>query len=116
MYPPYGCDDPWLGAGVGVLVSSVTDAVVVGYTRLWTRLVGVTRGGSVTVTVGEGTGAVAMSVGSGKLLPSYLDMFRYESPVEIGGRGDKPVAKGGYGAGGIATRTKAMESGSSRTT
>lgn len=49
-------------------------------------------------------------------MPSYLDMFRYESPVEIGGRGNEPVDNAGYGAGGIAARMKAMWSGSSTLT
>jgi len=72
----------------------------------------VTRGGSVTVIVGWGIGSVAMIVSKGKTLPSYLDMFRYDRPVEIGGFGDDPVDKIGYGAGEIAARMKAMWSGS----
>jgi hypothetical protein len=66
---------------------------VVGYTGLCSRLVGSERGGSVTVIIGWTTGVVATSVGGAKLLPSYLDMFRYERPVEYGGRGSEPVEK-----------------------
>lgn len=47
------------------------------------------------VIVGWAIGLVRMRVGRGKLRPSYLDMFRYESPVEIGGRGNEPVDKAG---------------------
>lgn len=47
------------------------------------------------MTEGWAIGFVRIRVGWGKLRPSYLDMFRYESPVEIGGRGNEPVDKAG---------------------
>jgi hypothetical protein len=42
------------------------------------------------------------------LPPSYLDMFKYEGPVEIGGRGDAVVDAFAYGAGGrvVAARSR----------